>query len=61
MRSFGETGFAGSCANADSAVRARTVVAPASARNWRRVGWRNGGHGASWTRTRLGRAARPRQ
>ncbi len=42
MRSFGETGFDGSWANASSAVRARTVVAPASARNWRRVGWRNG-------------------
>ena len=41
MRSLGETGFAGSWANADSAVRASTVVAPASCRNCRRVGWRN--------------------
>ena len=49
MRSFGETGFDGSCANAVSAVRARTVVAPASAQELATGGLAERGHGASWT------------
>ena len=58
MRSLGETGFAGSSANAGPAARARTVVAPASCRNCRRVGWRNVDMGPP-DATRLGRAAGP--